>query len=159
MSLAAIVAEAAAVAFVATRGNLFKPLRVRGPAWWRELSTCQLCAGTWAGIVFALASGWASGPLAARGLAALGAGCLAGVLAMFLRLCADAAEAFAASHEAQAKAQGAQADAAVGMTAALQEQAQAMVASAEADQQRNVIYERSMPPRPMARVQPLKPVK
>ena len=78
MSLPAAVALAAAVAVVFTRGDIFKPFRThpRLPKLLRDLASCPLCSGTWAGLAFALAAG------ARAPLVVLGAGCAAGCLAL-----------------------------------------------------------------------------
>ena len=41
--------EAAAITIVVTKGSIFKRLREMGPWFWRELSSCPLCAGVWIG--------------------------------------------------------------------------------------------------------------
>jgi len=39
------------IAHVWSRGSIFRPLRERGPGWWRALADCPLCAGWWIGAV------------------------------------------------------------------------------------------------------------
>lgn len=49
MSTLATVIEAVAITVVFVRGSIFKRLRESGPALWRELASCPLCAGVWIG--------------------------------------------------------------------------------------------------------------
>jgi hypothetical protein len=57
--LTALVAlQAAAITLILTRGSIFEPLRSRGPALWRELSSCALCAGFWIGLAWFLLASW-----------------------------------------------------------------------------------------------------
>lgn len=41
--------QAAAITVVFVRGAIFTRVRTHGPALWRELVTCALCAGWWIG--------------------------------------------------------------------------------------------------------------
>jgi len=78
---------AAAIAFVATQGSIFKPIREVGPKIWRDLATCPLCTGVWiGGGLHALFADFPqlSNRLGTARFAAelLGLGSLAGVLAL-----------------------------------------------------------------------------
>lgn len=44
------VFEAAAITLLFVQGSIFRPLRERGPALWRELAGCPLCLGFWVGL-------------------------------------------------------------------------------------------------------------
>lgn len=48
------VLEAVAITIVFTKGSIFKRLRESGPALWRELADCPLCAGVWIGMIWHL---------------------------------------------------------------------------------------------------------
>lgn len=105
--------EAAAITLVFTRGSLFDGMRSRGPAWWRELARCPLCAGVWVGfgwfvlrkqleMELALAD---YPPIAAHLLvAALGNGALAAVVALTVARAWDALESRGAADDARAEA-------------------------------------------------------
>lgn len=46
------VLEAVAITLVFTKGGIFKWVRESGPALWRELAACPLCAGVWVGMIW-----------------------------------------------------------------------------------------------------------
>lgn len=47
-----------AIAFVWSRGSLFKPLREHGPKPWRALHGCPMCVGVWAALLGVAALAW-----------------------------------------------------------------------------------------------------
>ena len=95
MTSALLVLEAAAITIVVTKGSIFKRLREVGPWFWRELSSCPLCAGVWIG------AGWyllhqPLPPSSLRGAAleALGTGVVTGVLALLIARILNALEKY-----------------------------------------------------------------
>lgn len=55
MTLLSLVLQAVALTVVFVRGAIFRRLREGGPALWRELAGCPLCAGVWIGAGWRLA--------------------------------------------------------------------------------------------------------
>lgn len=85
--------QAAAITLIFVRGSIFERVRSRGPALWRELASCALCAGFWVGLGwFALAS-W---PLQGRAayLWCFGGAALSAAAALLLVRAIEALEAF-----------------------------------------------------------------
>lgn len=92
---ALLVVQAAAITLVFTRGSIFDRVRNAGPALWRELAGCPLCAGVWIGAGWHVL--WERGePLSTAGQA-LAAGALAGVLALLASYVLDALDSLAAA--------------------------------------------------------------
>ena len=76
--------EAAAITFVFFRGSILKRFRESGPAIWRELATCPLCAGVWIGAGWTLLRAASAGPISATwafALTVLATGALTGAFA------------------------------------------------------------------------------
>ncbi len=100
MTIATIVLMGAAITLVVTNGSIFDVLRVRGPAFSRELFSCPLCLGVWIGMAM---TGWAcwsrqlemgdSWPIMAPYI--LGIGALTGAAALTLKRIWEAFEAMA----------------------------------------------------------------
>jgi hypothetical protein len=68
-----------AISYVWSRGSIFRSLRTRGPALWRQLADCPLCSGVWIGLLGQLAFRLWPGPLTI-----LGRGSLVGAAAFAL---------------------------------------------------------------------------
>lgn len=93
---ARLVLEAIAITIVFTKGSIFKTVRESGPAIWRELAACPLCAGVWIGMAWhfirvaptttpTLSSWWITWTVDALAIGALsGVGAL--LLALFVAL-------------------------------------------------------------------------
>lgn len=56
LGVAELVAQAAAITLVFVRGSIFERLRSAGPALWRELASCAMCAGFWVGAIWCVVS-------------------------------------------------------------------------------------------------------
>ena len=80
-----IALEAAAITIVFVRGTIFKRVRESGPALWRELASCPLCAGVWIGAGWYALRGAVPGPFESA-LTALATGAATGVLALLASL-------------------------------------------------------------------------
>ena len=81
------VFEAVAITLVFTKGAIFKRVRESGPALWRELAACPLCAGVWVGMIWRVVR--ALPEVQATALFAedvLAAGALTGVVALVVAL-------------------------------------------------------------------------
>lgn len=69
-----------AIAHVFSRGTIFARMRTSGPALWRELAGCPLCAGWWIGALGCAALATPGAPLV-RGL---GDASIVATLALFV---------------------------------------------------------------------------
>lgn len=100
------VLTAAALALVFVRGSIFDIFRRRGPAWWRELAGCALCAGFWAGAGWHLFEVWQlhgwNFHVQTVAASSFACGVLSAVLALSVVRVWDWLEAAAEAHEAAA---------------------------------------------------------
>lgn len=85
------VLEAVAITIVFVRGSIFKSFRESGPALWRELASCPLCAGVWIGAGWMMAREAVAGRIRSYPpvdfmMTALGTGAVVGSLALLFVL-------------------------------------------------------------------------
>ncbi len=90
--MALLVLQAAAITLIFVRGSIFQRLRASGPALWRELASCGLCAGFWVGAMwYALNTALSLD----NAMQSLGAGALTSAAAILLVRVLDALEKMA----------------------------------------------------------------
>jgi hypothetical protein len=90
-----LIFSAAAITLVFVRGSIFAPLRSRGPAIWRELASCALCAGFWVGAILYFLRGEPAYFASLYWLDALSHGALSAAAALFVVRALEALEALA----------------------------------------------------------------